>query len=313
MRFGQIASLVMVATCLPSGFPKLAAEVSTLDSIRREVNEAPRSAPADEPSENGHSDPRSGRNRRSPDSCEDRGHGSFHFGSPSFDECDSTEQAVGWAILFGATTPWWGPHLLLEGDGAGTAAFPIGPYASGHPGYLTIDAGATDAEIPRTKSWGGRVSLDTANNFDDITTMTGRLQLDTVFRVGLDAEWANLVERQPGSADWLGRGDCNLVVRFAQSERMQFHSGVGLNWLADRNTSDYGFNFTYGVDLFPVDPVVASASIDLGTVGNSSLVHFRGTIGLMVRPRLHLYTGYDLLNFEGNSIHSLLTGLEFWF
>ena len=201
MRFAHTASLVMVATCLSSGLTKLSAEDGELDSIRREVNEAPHSTPADEPSDNGHSNPRSGRNRRSTDSCEDRGHGSFHFGSPSFDECDSTEQAVGWAILFGATAPWWGPHVILEGDGAGTAAFPIGPYANGHSGYLAIDTEATDSELPRTKSWGGRVSLDTANNFDDITTMTGRLQLDTVFRVGLDAEWANLVERQSG-----GRG-----------------------------------------------------------------------------------------------------------
>lgn len=313
MRFARIASLAMAATSVFSGLSRLTAEDRALDSIRREVNEAPHSKPAKEPTRSGHSPPRSAKNRRPTDSWKDREHGSFHFGGPSFDECDSTEQAVGWAILFGVTAPWWSPHAILEGNGAGTAAFPIGPYADGQAGYLAIDAEATDSEFSTTKSWGGRVSLDTANNFDDITTMTGRLQLDTVFRLGIDAEWANLVERQPGKSDWLGRGDCNLVVRFAQSERIQFHSGIGLNWLADRNTSDYGFNFTYGVDLFPVDPIVTSASIDLGTVGNSSLFHFRGTIGLMVRPRLHLYTGYDLLNFEGNSIHSLLTGLEFWF
>ncbi len=288
-------TVALVGWCLNPA--EMLAEGRSLDALRNEVDEPAAPRALDE--SHGHSEPRSGRNGRS---------SSLGWGADDDGDVDSTEQALGWVFLMGATAPWWGPYVVLEGDSAGVAAFPVGPYSQGYDGYLVFDE-----ETLGTRPWSGRVSFDTADNFDDLTTLTGRLRLDSRHRFGLDAEWSSLVERQSGGTDWLGRGDCNLVVRFAQSPHVQFHSGIGVNWLADRNHADMGFNFTYGVDLFPVDPVVASATIDLGTIGDSSLLHVRSTVGLMIRPRLHVYTGYDLLNLEGHSIHSLLTGIEFWF
>lgn len=302
MRLAGVNCLIALAVGLTWSAGQAFAGGRYLDALRNEVDEAAVTTPPDTPADNGHSTPRSGRNGRSSDN------GASDFCQPADDVTNSMTQAMFWAVLMGLSLPWVGPHVLLEEDGVGTARFPVGPYAEGSDGYLLFDD-----EGPATKPWSGRVSLDTAYNFDDVSTLTGRLRLDTTYRVGIDAEWASLIERGPGTTDWLGRGDCNVVVRFAQSPRLQMHSGIGINWLADHDQADVGFNFTYGADFFPIDPVVSSATLDLGKIGDSSLIHFRGTIGVMVRPHLHVYTGYDLLNLEGNSIHSLLTGVEFWF
>ncbi len=258
------------------------AEEQPLDAIRREVHEPEKSSPS-------------------------TGH---HGHSDSDNDCDDEDDSLtAWVAIRVLTAPWWGPHLALEvGDEVGNPGFPVGPYADDHEGYLVLGP-----QIHTLKEWGGRLSLDAANDFDDVTTLSGRLRLDTAFRMGIDTAWVQLSDRQGLNTDSLGLGDFNFVYRFAQSPQMQFHSGLGVNWLADGDHADFGFNFTYGVDYFPVDPVVASAPLDLGKVGNASLIHFRGTLGTMITPRIHLYSGYDLLNIGGNSIHSLLTGLEFWF
>ena len=319
MRFAGIVCWMAVAACLAGEGNAVAAEGRFLKALRGEVDEPAEPESEDDSDEEGDDKPRSGKNGRSGsgDDCHDgqRGRSSFFsFGAPSYDEdCDSFDGIASWAFLYCFTSPWWVPNIALEHEHDVLAGLPVAPYVNGHDGYLVFDSPELETSEIKTGLFGGRVSLDTGDNFSGVTTMTGRLRIDTASRFGLDAEWVHLAERHPGGFDWLGRGDCNLVVRFAQSPRVQFHSGIGINWLADRNNADVGFNFTYGVDVFPVDPVVTSATLDLGRIGDAGLIHFRGTLGAMVTPRLHLYTGYDLLNLEGASIHSFLTGLEFWF
>lgn len=320
MRIAGIVCWMAVVACLAGAGNASAAEGRFLNALRGEVDEpvAPE-ASADDAGQDSQDPPWSGRKGRSgsEDDCHDRHRGRlslFSFGPPSYDEdCDRFDRIASWAFLYCITSPWWVPNVALESEDDLLAGFPVAPYVMGHDGYLVFDSPELETSKIKTGLWGGRLSLDTGDNFSGVTTLTGRLRLDTTTRFGLDTEWVHLAERHPGGFDWLGRGDCNLVVRFAQSSRIQLHSGVGINWLADRNNADVGFNFTYGVDFFPVDPVVTSATLDLGRIGDASLIHFRGTLGAMVTPRLHLYTGYDLLNLEGASIHSFLTGLEFWF
>ncbi|MFV0444957.1 MAG: hypothetical protein ACK5Q5_15395 [Planctomycetaceae bacterium] len=79
-----------------------------------------------------------------------------------------------------------------------------------------------------------------------------------------------------GRRDHLWTGDCNVVFRFgrfAQSERAEFHTGVGLNWLNDPAQTDAGFNFTYGADFFPQQLWIVSTTLDAGTLGSAGLVH----------------------------------------
>ena len=317
MRLAQIACLILIAACLTGAGSASAEEGRFLKALRGEVDEPAAPESSNDSDRDHHDKPRHGKKRGgSSDGCrdgEDEPSWSLHFGTSHDDECHDSGDLGAWVIFYGVTSPWWIPNGILENAEETLAGFPVAPYVNGHDGYLVFASEEVETAEVKTGTWGGRISLDTGDNFDDVTTTTGRLRIDSVSRFGLDAEWGHLAERHRGGFDWLGRGDCNLVVRFAQSSRVQFHSGIGINWLADPHNADVGFNFTYGVDVFPVDPVVTSATLDLGRIGDANLIHFRGTVGAMVTPRLHLYTGYDLLNLEGNSIHSFLTGIEFWF
>ena len=319
MRLDRIACLTVFAACLAWNGNAASAGDSYLDALRGEVDEPSVPETSEDSKSDRHDKPRSGRNGRSgsEDHCHDGQRGGspvFSFGPPSCDDYgDSVDGIATWAFLYCFTSPWWVPNVILGSEDDLLAGFPLAPYSEGHDGYLLFDSEEVEAPEIDAGMWGGRLNLDAGTNLDGVTTQSGRLRLDTDCRFGLDTEWASLFERHAGDTDWLGRGDCNLVVRFAQSPRVQFHSGIGINWLADQHNADVGFNFTYGVDIFPVDPVVTSATLDLGKIGDASLIHFRGTVGAMVTPRLHLYTGYDLLNLEGASIHSFLTGIEFWF
>jgi hypothetical protein len=88
-------------------------------------------------------------------------------------------------------------------------------------------------------------------------------------------------------------------------------AGLGLNWLADEEDDEHSFNFTYGGDWFVVNPLVISASMDLGTLGDASLFHFQATFGLQWRG-VELYTGYDFLSIDSADTHLLVSGLRLW-
>ncbi len=104
------------------------------------------------------------------------------------------------------------------------------------------------------KPWSGRLLMEYGTDFADLERVGGRLQLSTVKRIDFDTEWNSFLENTPSGQDQLWLGDFNAVFRFAQSEHVQFRSGIGFNWLHDDRATDFGFNFTYGADFFPIDP-----------------------------------------------------------
>ncbi|MBM82299.1 MAG: hypothetical protein CMJ78_17165 [Planctomycetaceae bacterium] len=103
-----------------------------------------------------------------------------------------------------------------------------------------------------------------------------------------------------------------MVFRFAQSETVQFRTGLGFNWLEDDGHTDAGFNFTYGVDIYPSRPWVFSTTLDLGALGHSGLVHSRTTVGFQWK-RLEVFTGYDFFKVGSAEIDGLISGLQIWF
>jgi len=131
--------------------------------------------------------------------------------------------------------------------------------------------------------------------------------------LGIDTE-ANYRREQLaiGMHDQLRTGDANLVFRFAQSEKLQMRSGLGMNCLTDSDASDFGFNFTYGGDWMPVRPWVISADIDWGRISHATLLHGRLTTGIQVN-RVEVYTGYDHFNVGNVRINSLIGGVRISF
>lgn len=218
-----------------------------------------------------------------------------------------SEELVGiglMAALVGVASPIWAPPLLL-GDEGGAGFQPDHPYTNSYGGLLLDKSasGAHDTLVLLQGQYG--------DDFGGVSHANGRLVLESAWRLGIDTEF--YYRHEDGSpTDSLWTGDFNVTWRFAQSEPLQFRAGLGFNWLADRQQEDYGFNFTYGADLFPGDPWVLSSTIDWGRLDDATLFHGRTTIGV-TRNGWGLYTGYDYFNVGGAGLHSWINGVELRF
>lgn len=214
---------------------------------------------------------------------------------------------AGLVMLAGVTSPFWAPHGLIDEGFDAEYLFPRFPYDHG-PGYMQLEP-----YLRHPRRWSARLRTEYADNLDDMTRIGGHLLLTGSSRWGLDTQMDYLKEDfADRTYDEIYSGDCNLVFRFAQSQNMQWRTGVGFNWLDDPLRTDFGFNFTYGMDYFPRRPWVISSTLDWGTLGRSELFRFRTTAGLIVHG-VEAYTGYEYLDVDETQIGSLMAGARIWF
>ena len=235
---------------------------------------------------------------------------------------------------FAVTSPIWVPMMAIGDSWEYTSHFQRYPYqvthgsvvrSDGYPGdpasYAILAAELDDGPRwlrqgpaePRLRRWSARVAAEYAGQLDDLHRVGGRLLLSTASRFGLDTEMSWFEERlSDGGRDRLWLGDGNLVFRFAQSDRMEWRVGLGFNWLDDPRRTDYGFNFTYGVDWYPRRPWVVSSEIDWGTLGRASLFRFRTTTGVVIWG-MESYVGYEYLDIGRTQMNNLIGGVRLWF
>jgi hypothetical protein len=213
--------------------------------------------------------------------------------------------------FYTVTSPFWLPCAAIGDDYGGPLFFPRFPYDNidGH-----LIGGSSTA---RTRFWSGRFSVEYLEPFTDANGVSGRLLLSTSSRFGLDLEASHFDERRASARpESLWVGDCNVVFRFAQSEKAEFRAGLGFNWLDHPDPAgaqtDFGFNFTYGADLFPRKPWVFSAELDAGNLGRANLFRFRTTGGILLRG-IEAYTGYEYLDIGRGHFNLLLAGVRAWF
>jgi hypothetical protein len=204
-------------------------------------------------------------------------------------------------------TPIWVPHALLGDDFRDPTGYHASPY-DGAPCYdLSNDRAAAARPLA------ARLDVDYLNTFNRVDSIGGHLLVETASRFGLDASVDHFEERlRSGGRDRLELGDCNLVYRFAQSDRAEFRAGLGLNWMSDSCGGDVGFNFTYGVDLYPRKPWVLSSTIDCGTLGQAGLFRFRTTAGVVFHG-VETFAGYEYTDIGRTHWNALIAGLRFWF
>jgi len=197
--------------------------------------------------------------------------------------------------------------LTLADEGE-WATFPSAPYAEDHPGYLVIDA----VDPTGTDNWFVRLSTEYGTDFGNLSRIGSRLLIDSSSRFGLETEWNQWLESSTTGDDSLATGDFNLTYRFAQHEQVQFRSGLGMNWLADSGRVDVGFNFTYGVDVYPNRPYSFSAVLDVGSLGDALFFHGRSTVGVVWGPA-ELFTGYDYQRIGQVDLQGVVAGAQIWF
>lgn len=230
------------------------------------------------------------------------------------DDCSSTDSSpgnelLGWIFFQALASPFTLPAAVL-GDGYDhVTEFPDYPYAEGASGSLLRN----NFEEIKKQDWMGTVQTFVIPQAHDVDRFGTRLLLDSTTRFGIDTEgnyWTqNLGD---GHHDQLWTGDANVVFRFAESERMQWRAGIGLNWLSDDVRNEAGFNFTYGFDWFPARPWTVSAVIDIGSLGQSTLFHGRTTVGAMV-GQAEVFAGYDYFQIDNAEFQGPVAGLGWRF
>lgn len=231
------------------------------------------------------------------------------------DECDDDDGDVALLGLIGLgiTSPFWGPAMVIGDDYKQPGYFAHYPYEY-DCGYMLIDPlEALGMEGPRAPySWAARLRGEAGTGFDDLDWIGGRVQLDTRWRLGLESDFRYVHQDLDAGRDSLWLGDANVLFRFTQSECVQFRTGLGFNWLSDREDSDFGFNFTYMADWQPVRPLVFATELDLGTLGHVSVVHVRATAG-MSWGVTEAFVGYDLYDVGSTQIQGLVAGVQLWY
>lgn len=285
-----VVALLAIVSGLGPGFHRLAWADSSISDLRREVREPdppsrlPTSEPEPAPSSRDHCD--------YDDDCGD-GFGLYAL--------------AGYGLLYVAMTPYTVPKSMIERHSAHLARFADYPYAE-NDGFMVLDG-----QLTGSNTWAGRFSAEYGTEFSTKDWVAGRWLVEHTSRFGVDGAVVYLSEKTNlGATDEFFYGDTNLTWRFAQNEWAQMRMGLGLNWLGDGAGEDVGFNFTYGGDFFPMEPLVVSGELDIGSLNHAFLLHARGTVGVQMN-RMELFTGYDYLQLDSSNVHGLVAGVRLWF
>ncbi len=281
-------SVVAAAALLLATTASLDAQTGTLQSIRNDVRDGPPPSPAasSPPESSASSTPQSTSNSD----------------NSLLDSDTEGDLFLAGLVVAGAavTAPVWAPFAITHDDFWHPADLYQFPY--------------DDTTYPvETFPFAIRFDADYVNAFDNLDRINGHLLISTASRFEFDTRFQHLAERLAGGGeDQLWNGDCNVTIRFAQSDFAQFRMGLGFNWLNDPARTDLGFNFTYGADIFPAKPWILSSVLDAGTLGHAGLFRFRSTVGV-IHKSLEVYTGYEYTDIGTVHWNGLVGGVRLWF
>jgi hypothetical protein len=211
------------------------------------------------------------------------------------------------------TSPVWIPRSLIEDDTAHMAGyFPEHPYEQPR-GYMIISPDT----LPDNTWWLAhshslRSTVEYGTDFAEQELLGAKFLWEHSNRFGADARFVQLRDSTTQGDNDIWFGDANVLFRFAQHEKWQFRGGMGMNWFSENARADLGVNFTYGVDWYPVRPVIMSTELDLGTLGKGHLFHLQTTCGVNWH-RLEGYIGYDYTDIGTAQYNFFLCGVRGWF
>lgn len=236
-------------------------------------------------------------------------------------------EAFGDVLFYSVFSPFVVPNHLIEGreseDGANMVLdrwFQRYPYDE-KPGWMFMerirrreleDPEVIPPEYLRRNSF--RMSFEAGSDFRNVDRLRGELWLETSeYRVGIHATADYFRERLDcGCYDDTVLGTVNFTVRFAQNERIQMHTGFGLIALVDDRITEAGFNWQYGLTVFPMQPFSGFLQVELGTLGKAFQLHTRAGLGIHWRWAEGMF-GFDYRRIGSVEISGPFAGLRFWF
>ncbi len=250
--------------------------------------------------------------------------------------CEEPANDDGFAWLYMAVL-WHVPHILIEGDEDYdcNGYFLRAPYWDDGKGYMSMSSWRPGPQIEvettqdgdyligpstvtrtvpaRSRSAALRLTAEYGHDFENVHKPSGYALLSTRWRFGLESGWTYFREQSENQAiaDQLYIGDINAIYRFVQIENIQMRSGIGLRLMPGDDRVDLGFNFTYGMDIYPTNPLVFSAGVDIGNLGMAFLLHWRAHVGVVFWG-LEIFAGGDGWLIGDVSIAGLSGGLRIW-
>lgn len=235
-------------------------------------------------------------------------------------DCDDDDPAVqihwpegsGETFIVMLTSPFWLPHTILGDDASYRGYFASAPY-EGTPGWMVIDRPLDGRSPEGVYTSATRLRLEYGDDFDSLSRFGGHLLHERSHRWGVDGELNYWREDIGGDRyDHLWTGDANVLYRFAQNEWVQMRAGVGVAWLSDPIDTELGINFTYGGEIYPVRPLVLTAEMDAGRIGEATIIHLRTTIGVTWQ-QVEVYSGYDYLEIGDAQLDGFIAGIRLLF
>jgi hypothetical protein len=144
----------------------------------------------------------------------------------------------------------------------------------------------------------GRLRFDYADDTGDEVRIRGQLMTHLTRQFGLDAEaqWFDASHNSDfDESFWTG--DANLVYRLGDTKSMLLRFGLGTNYVLREGDADFGYNLTYGADVFVKRPWLLSGEMDWGAIDGDKLLHWRVTAGAVVGS-FEIYAGYDKVDLD---------------
>jgi hypothetical protein len=230
-------------------------------------------------------------------------------------------------VLYVLVAPWVGPHVALEPNDRGTAVFESFPYAHGSRGLLRYreptptegldgepeNEASVQPPPPPGKSVAGQVRAEGGYVLGGVYrgALGGRLMLPG--RLELDANVNGLMDPvENGGVDRATFGNAHVAVRFAQSEQVQFRTGLGYQQFADQYGVEPGIDFLYGFEAQLGAHLILSVSGNLGSAGHALVGQIRGSLGVML-DRFEIYAGYDHISIGDVPLGGPAAGIRAWF
>lgn len=228
----------------------------------------------------------------------------------------NTDSFEGMVVLLLVTAPFTVPPFFLNDNYTNKGVFLSYPYAEKWDGIMQMEPELMkDGKTPDTWSrlMSLRVAAENGNDFTGLNRVGLVFLADTMTRFGIGGS-VNFYEEKRDNLppDQLTIGDVNVLFRFAQSQHWQWRTGLGLRWMHDHTQTDYGFNFVYGFEWFPHDPITVGMQLEAGTLGNTGVIRFTSRMGL-VWKHAEAYVGYDYLQIGGTELHGPMVGLRLWY
>lgn len=108
---------------------------------------------------------------------------------------------------------------------------------------------------------------------------------------------------------WLG--DVGGSLASPTADGVHFHYGGGVLYWNNEGQAATGGYGSYGIDFFPMDPIVISTVAKVGGLGGQWYFDVRGTAGVSL-GQIEAYVGYSYLSVAGASLGGPLMGIRMW-